>query len=85
MQPEPSFYCLDQVADWSGLKTIKRLELPDGIERSVHQVRLVKLAREGAQMTAQHLRDLEPTRRYAYLASRNQTRYKVAVGSIFVG
>ena len=45
------------------LKTIHGLSLPDGLERTVHQNRLLKLAREGGQMTAQHLRDLEPTRR----------------------
>jgi hypothetical protein len=47
------------------LKTIHDLSLPAGLERTVHQNRLLKLAREGGQMTAQHLRDLEPTRRYA--------------------
>src|SRR5260363_368714 len=31
----------------------------------LHQNRLLKRAREGAQMTAQHLRDLESTRRHA--------------------
>lgn len=39
------------------LKTIEALSLPDGIERQIHQNRLLKLAREGAQMTAQHLKD----------------------------
>jgi len=43
--------------------------LPEGIERQVHQNRLLKLAREGGQMTAQHLRDLEATRRYATLVT----------------
>lgn len=33
------------------LKTIRELSLPDGLERAVHQNRLLKLAREGAQMT----------------------------------
>lgn len=49
------------------LRAIRGLELPEGLERSVHQHRLLKLAREGGQMTAQHLRDLEPLRRYATL------------------
>ena len=47
------------------LKTINNLALPDGLERTVHQNWLRKLASEGRQMTAQHLRDLEPRRRYA--------------------
>ena len=40
-----------------------------GLEQTIHQNRLLKLAREGGQMTAQHLRDLEPTRRYATLVA----------------
>ncbi len=51
------------------LRAIDALGLPDGLEHRVHQNRLLKLAREGGQMTAQHLRDLEPTRRYATLAA----------------
>ena len=47
------------------LKTIQELKLPDGLERTVHQNWLRKLAREGWQMTAQHLGDLEGNRRYA--------------------
>lgn len=51
------------------LKILETLMLPVGIERQVHQIRLLKLAREGGQMTAQHLRDLENTRRYATLVA----------------
>ena len=51
------------------LKTVGELRLPDGLEHGVHQNRLLKLAREGGQMTAQHLRDLEPARRYATLVA----------------
>jgi hypothetical protein len=51
------------------LKKIRELWLPDGLERAIHQNRLLKLAREGGQMTAQHLRDLEPVRRYATLVA----------------
>ena len=51
------------------LRTIEALMLPIGIERNIHQNRLLKLAREGGQMTAQHLRDLEITRRYATLVA----------------
>lgn len=49
------------------LKTIRDLALPHDLELAIHQNRLLKLAREGGQMTAQHLRDLEPNRRYATL------------------
>ena len=51
------------------LRTLHELGLPDGLEHAVHQNRLLKLAREGGQMTAQHLRDLEPARRYATLVA----------------
>ena len=51
------------------LKTVRELSLPDGLEHAIHQNRLLKIAREGGQMTAQHLRDLEPTRRYATLVA----------------
>ena len=51
------------------LTLLRALSLPDGIERQVHQNRLLKLAREGGQMTSQHLRDLEPARRYATLVA----------------
>jgi TnpA family transposase len=51
------------------LKTVRGLDLPEGLEPAVHQNRLLKLAREGGQMTAQHLRDLEPDRRYATLVA----------------
>jgi TnpA family transposase len=47
------------------LKKIQVLGLPEGMEHLVHQNRLLKFAREGAQMTAQHLRDLETKRRHA--------------------
>lgn len=47
------------------LQAVYDLGLPNGVDRTVHQNRLLKMAREGGQMTAQHLRDLEPTRRYA--------------------
>ena len=41
------------------LKVIEAIGLTAGIERQIHQNRLLKLAREGRQMTAQHLRDLK--------------------------
>jgi TnpA family transposase len=51
------------------LKAISSLNLPEGLERQIHQNRLLKLAREGGQMTAQHLQDFEPGRRHATLAA----------------
>lgn len=51
------------------LKSIRDLSLPDGLDHAIHQNRLLKLSREGGQMTAQHLRDLEPRRRYATLVA----------------
>lgn len=51
------------------LKTVDDLGLPEGLEHVIHQNRLLKLAREGGQMTAQHLRDLEPARRHATLVA----------------
>lgn len=51
------------------LQTIYKLGFPAGLERSVHQNRLLKLAREGAQMTPQHLQELERTRKYATLVA----------------
>ena len=51
------------------LKQLETLELPVGIERYIHQNRLLKIAREGVRMTAQHMRDLEPLRRYATLVA----------------
>jgi len=51
------------------LKAFDEIGLPKGLEHAVHQNRLLKLAREGGQMTAQHLRDLEPTRRNATMVA----------------
>lgn len=51
------------------LGLIDTLQIPTGIEGRIHQNRLLKIAREGAQMTAQHLKDLERTRRYATLVA----------------
>jgi len=51
------------------LKTIQALDLPAGIERQVHQNRLLKIAREGGQMTPADLAKFEPQRRYATLVA----------------
>ncbi|MDR2068027.1 MAG: Tn3 family transposase [Holosporaceae bacterium] len=51
------------------LQYLDELDLPKDIEKSIHQNRLRKIAREGRQMTAQHLRDFEKRRRYATLVA----------------
>ncbi len=51
------------------LKTIKEINLPKDIGKDIHQNRLLKIAREGRQMTPQHLRDFEESRRYATLVA----------------
>ena len=51
------------------LQALRAIGLPADLERAVHQSRLTPLAREGAQMSAQHLRDLEERRRYATLVA----------------
>ncbi len=57
------------------LKHIDRLEklrevgLPEGIERLIHQNRLLKIAREGAQMPARDIRRLEPLHRHTMLVA----------------
>ncbi len=63
--PKPKYI----LAHLERLKTLHGLCLPEGLEHAIHQNRLLKLAREGGRMTAQHLRDLEPTRRYAILVA----------------
>lgn len=47
------------------LNAIEALALPDGVERAVHQNRLLKLAREGRKMSSRDLADFSPARRYA--------------------
>jgi hypothetical protein len=51
------------------LRTLRALDLPAGIERQIHQNRLLKIAREGAQMTSADLMKFEPQRRYATLVA----------------
>lgn len=45
------------------------LNLPEGIEKQVHQNRLLKIAREGGQMSSADLAKFEPARRYATLVA----------------
>jgi TnpA family transposase len=51
------------------LKVLQKLDLPAGLETTVHQNRLLKIAREGRQMTPQDLGKFEPNRRYATLTA----------------
>jgi hypothetical protein len=51
------------------LKYLDELDLPKDIEKCIHQNRLRKMAREGRQMTAQHLHNFEKRRRYATLVA----------------
>jgi hypothetical protein len=51
------------------LKVWHDLDLPAGIEQQVHQNRLLKIAREGGQMTPADLAKFEPKRRYATLVA----------------
>jgi hypothetical protein len=53
----------------SRLARLRELALPPGIGERAHAGRLAGLAREGAQMSIQHLRDLEASRRYATLVA----------------
>lgn len=53
----------------SRLTRLRELALPSDATQRVHQGRLAELAREGAQMSVQHLRDLESARRYATLVA----------------
>jgi TnpA family transposase len=49
------------------LHRIREVMLPANLGQAIHEGRLAQLAREGAQMSAQHLRDLENRRRRATL------------------
>ena len=51
------------------LKAWETVDLPVGIDKRVHQNRMLKIAREGAPMTASDLAKFEPQRRYATLAA----------------
>jgi TnpA family transposase len=52
------------------LKVVQNLNMPEHINYSgIHQNRLLKIAREGGQMTPQDLAKFEPVRRYATLVA----------------
>ncbi|MCL7659872.1 hypothetical protein M8360_31175, partial [Klebsiella pneumoniae] len=51
------------------LKTFRVESWPEGVGRHTDENRLLKLAREGGQMTPKDLGKFEPQRRYATLAA----------------
>ncbi len=51
------------------LKALEKLDLPDGLGKLVYQNRLLKIAREGAPMTAADLAKFETNRRFATLTA----------------
>ena len=51
------------------LQATRELGLPNGLEKVIHQNRLLKIAREGRQMTPQDLGKFEKSRRYATLTA----------------
>lgn len=52
------------------LKYWQALDLPAGIEKQIHQNRLLRIAREGGQMTPADLAKFIPQRRYATLVAQ---------------
>jgi hypothetical protein len=66
------------------LRAINELRLPDVLGLVIQQNRLLKLARRGGQMTAQHLRDLEPASRYAMLVVVVLDSRATLIGGIIV-
>jgi hypothetical protein len=61
-----SRYMLERI---ERLKLFQALLLPEDLGKNIHQNRLLKMAREGRQMTPQDLSRLETDRRYATLAA----------------
>lgn len=59
------------------LKVIRNLGLPVGLDKMIHQNRLLKLAREGRQMTAHDLSKFEPNKaiRHDYCSNSRDTCY----------
>ena len=51
------------------LQATRELGLPDGLEKVIHQNRILKIAREGRQMTPADLGKFEQNRRYATLTA----------------
>lgn len=57
------------LAHLARLRAVRELNLPADIGRDVHQNRLLRLAREGAQTAVYQLQEYEPARRYATLVA----------------
>ena len=57
------------LAHLARLRAVRELELPANLGRDVHQNRLLRLAREGAQTAVFQLQEYEPLRRYATLVA----------------
>jgi Domain of unknown function (DUF4158) len=57
------------LAHLARLRAVRALELPTDLGRDVHQNRLLRLAREGAQTAVFQLQEYEPLRRYATLVA----------------
>ncbi|MBA3969905.1 MAG: DUF4158 domain-containing protein, partial [Gemmatimonadetes bacterium] len=68
-QPPGATSTRNLLAHLERLQAVIDLALPDDLSTAVHQNRWMKLAREGAQMTGQHLRELEVKRRHATLVA----------------
>src|SRR5208283_5135323 len=64
--PGKARYLLEHI---ERLRAIRDFGLPNGLDKTIHQNRLLKLAREGRQMTSQDLSKFEPNRRYATLSA----------------
>jgi hypothetical protein len=63
------------------LRTLQALDLPNGIERQIHQNRLLKIAREGGQMTPADLAKFEPQRRGEILVATSSSSHTAPAGS----
>ncbi len=71
LRQSPSKVSVKQILEHiERLKKLQALQLPEQLKHvSIHQNRLLKIAREGSQMTAQYLMDFEDKRRYATLVA----------------
>jgi hypothetical protein len=68
-QPPLKPYSRQMIDHIDRLRVFQAIDLPAGIKHSVHKNRLLKIAREGAQMTPANLGHFKPDRRYATLVA----------------
>lgn len=68
-QPPAAPGARSMMAHIERLKAVRALDLPAAIGQTVHQNRLLRLAREGAQTAAHQIEEYEPNRRYATLVA----------------